>query len=41
MIENLLYPKAQTAQPVYINPRVMFRESKHANSIMDGELTIL
>lgn len=29
-MENLLYPKVQTAQPVYINPRVMFRESKNA-----------
>lgn len=30
MIENLLWPKVQTAQPVYINPSVMFRESKNA-----------
>lgn len=28
MKENLLYPKAQTALPLYVNPSVMFRESK-------------
>lgn len=30
MIENLLYPKVQTALPLYVNPSVMFRESKNA-----------
>ena len=30
MIENLLYPKAQTTLPVYVNPSVMFRTSTNA-----------
>ncbi len=30
MKENLLYPKVQTALPLYVNPSVMFKESRTA-----------
>lgn len=36
MKENLLYPKVQTALPLYVNPSVMFKTSK---SIYDKDVT--
>lgn len=37
MKENLLYPKVQTALPLYVNPSVMFREVRN---VYDDSMTV-